>query len=414
MNPVVLASMDGSVASPGPAGAACATSAFAPNRAAALERCDRVDPRRYAATRNHLHGAVSGLSPYITHGLITIPEVLDRIATRHTVGWQDKFVFELGWREYFHHAWRHLGEAIWQAARGLPAPDSAYHPVLPEDMSRAATGIEVIDQSIIQLYRTGYLHNHQRMWLASYLVHLRKVDWRAGARWMYGHLLDGDLASNTLSWQWVAGSWTGKPYLFNADNVAKYAPRGWPGTRNAGTAIDRRYDVLERIAASAFDVGPERVQPWLAPSAEPPLFTLPPPEVTFHPVSDDDLAQARWLVHPWSLHLPEAHPDQAIGILVADFHAAHPWSALRWNWMLSSMTRVTRGVLVGTRAALIAQLAPHAARLHAVETLNPFYRDVVAKVGQRSPPPRAFPDPERLHRSFSSFWHSLSKGPFPI
>jgi deoxyribodipyrimidine photo-lyase len=386
---------------------------LAPSRTAALERCDRVDPGRYAATRNHLHGAVSGLSPYITHGLITIPEVLGRIASRQALGWQDKFVFELGWREYFHHAWRHLGEAIWQPARELPAPARAYRAVLPEDVSRAATGVEAIDQSIIQLYRTGYLHNHQRMWLASYLVHLRKVDWRAGARWMYGHLLDGDLASNTLSWQWVAGSWTGKPYLFNADNVAKYAPRGWPGARNGGTAIDRRYDVLERLAASTLDVGPEGAQRGRAPSEEPGLFTLPPPEATFRSIDDTDLAQARRLLHPWSLHLPEANPDQTVGIIVTDFHAAHPWSALRWNWMLSGMTRTTCGVLVGTRAALIARLGPHATRLHAVETLNPFYRDVLASVGQRSPPPRAFPDPDHLHRSFSSFWAHISKGPFP-
>ncbi|MGC8035725.1 FAD-binding domain-containing protein, partial [Salmonella enterica] len=74
--------------------------------------------------------------------------------------------------------------------------------------------------------------NHARMWLASYVVHLRKVHWRAGADWMVGHLLDGDLASNHLSWQWVAGTGSHKPYLFNAENVAKYAPAEWhsPGT----------------------------------------------------------------------------------------------------------------------------------------------------------------------------------------
>lgn len=402
--------MDGSVASPGLPGAACA---LAPNRSAALEHCDRVDPKRYAATRNHRHGAVSGLSPYVTHGLITIPEVVDQIASRHKLGWQDKFVFELGWREYFHHVWRNLGEAIWQPARGLPAPASAYRSTVPDDVSRAATGVPAVDQSVIQLYRRGYLHNHQRMWLASYLVHLRKVDWRAGARWMYGHLLDGDLASNTLSWQWVAGSWTGKPYLFNAENVAKYTPRDWPGARNAGTSIDRPYDVLDRIASSTADVGPERVRPWPPPSEEPALFTLPPPDATFRLADEADLAAARWVVHPWSLHVSTGSPEQAVGLIVTDFHAAHPWSAMRWHWVLSAMTEATRVVLIGTRDELLARLAPNAAHLHAIETLNPFYRDVIASFGQRSPPPRAFPDPERLHRSFSSFWHAISKGPFP-
>ncbi|MFN3629661.1 MAG: FAD-binding domain-containing protein [Casimicrobiaceae bacterium] len=403
--------MNGFVASPEPPGVACA---FPPNRSSALERCDRVDPRHYAATRNHLHGAVSGLSPYITHGLITIPEVLERTSSRHALCWQDKFVFELGWREYFHHAWGHLGERIWGPARPLPAPATAYHASLPEDVTRAATGVEVVDQSIIQLYRSGYLHNHQRMWLASYLVHLRKIDWRAGARWMYGHLLDGDLASNTLSWQWVAGSWTGKPYLFNAENVAKYSPRGWPGARNAGTAIDRSYAELERVAASAFDVGPERSRSSLASDVEPALFSLPPPESDLRLADEADMAGARWLVHPWSLHVPEGSPEQAVGLIVTEFHTAYPWSAMRWHWVLVAMTQASRAVLIGTRDELLARLAPHATRLHAIETLNPFYRDVIASLGQRTPPPRAFPDPQRLHRSFTSFWHAISKGSFPL
>jgi deoxyribodipyrimidine photo-lyase len=60
------------------------------------------------------------------------------------------------------------------------------------------------------LYATGYLHNHARLWLASYLVHLRKVHWRVGADWMYSHLLDGDMASNYLSWQWVSSTGSNK------------------------------------------------------------------------------------------------------------------------------------------------------------------------------------------------------------
>ena len=79
------------------------------------------------------------------------------------------------------------------------------------------------DAWVAELKHTGYLHNHARMWLASYVVHLRKVHWRAGADWLYAHLLDGDLASNHLSWQWVAGTGSHKPYLFNAENVARIA-----------------------------------------------------------------------------------------------------------------------------------------------------------------------------------------------
>ena len=85
------------------------------------------------------------------------------------------------------------------------------------------------------------------MWLASYVVHLRKVHWRAGADWLVAHLLDGDLASNHLSWQWEAGTGSNKPYLFNADNVARYAPAQW---HSAGSVIDASYETLDAMARS--------------------------------------------------------------------------------------------------------------------------------------------------------------------
>ncbi len=86
------------------------------------------------------------------------------------------------------------------------------------------------------------------MWSASDVVHLRKVHWRVAAVWLYGHLLDGDLASNHLSWQWVAGTGSRKPCLFNADNVARYAPAAW---HSPGSVIDRSYEALDAIARQA-------------------------------------------------------------------------------------------------------------------------------------------------------------------
>ena len=71
--------------------------------------------------------------------------------------------------------------------------------------------------------KLGYLHNHARMWLAGYVVHWRKVKWQAGARWFLQHLLDGDPASNNLSWQWVASTYSHKPYFYNRENVEKYS-----------------------------------------------------------------------------------------------------------------------------------------------------------------------------------------------
>jgi deoxyribodipyrimidine photo-lyase len=84
---------------------------FPPNRQTALERTDAIDPARYARTCNHLDGAVSRLSPYLTHGVVSVPEVIARLATRG-IRPDDRIVMELAWREYWQHAWRHLGKAI--------------------------------------------------------------------------------------------------------------------------------------------------------------------------------------------------------------------------------------------------------------------------------------------------------------
>jgi hypothetical protein len=221
---------------------------FAPTDAAAQARLAAVRPGDYARTRNHLDGAVTRLSPYLTHGLLSLPQVLQAVLQRagpRGLEVQHKFVCELGWRAFFQHVWAHRGDGILQSLHPGPLPDDAYAREMPTDVRAACTGVPVIDQAVRTLYATGWLHNHARMWLASYLVHVRKVHWRVGADWLYGHLLDGDLASNHLSWQWVAGTGSHKPYLFNAENVARYAAPHW---HSPGTVIDADYATLDRMA----------------------------------------------------------------------------------------------------------------------------------------------------------------------
>ncbi|MEO7105338.1 MAG: FAD-binding domain-containing protein, partial [Rhodoferax sp.] len=221
---------------------------FEPTLKAAHARVAAVDPVAYARTRNALDGAVTRLSPYLTHGFISLREVYESVHARHPLDAKHKFVFELGWRAYWHHVWEHLGDGIHQSLHPGLLPDDAYRPDIPSDVLEARTGIPAIDMAVRELYENGYIHNHARMWLASYLVHVRKVHWHAGAQWMLCHLLDGDMASNHLSWQWVAGTGSSKPYLFNADNVAKYAPEAW---HSPGTVIDTSYEALDLIAHNA-------------------------------------------------------------------------------------------------------------------------------------------------------------------
>ena len=189
---------------------------MSPTDAALNDAIAAINIAGYAKTRNHLEGKVTRLSPYLTHGFISMPDLFAQLPK---LTLNDKLAFEFGWREFFQHVWHRSGDAIFKDMR--PAlQDVRYSTTLPEDIRQGRTGLPVIDRAVYTLYETGYLHNHARMWLASYAVHLRKVHWRVAADWMYGHLLDGDLASNHLSWQWVAATFSSKPYLFNAENVA--------------------------------------------------------------------------------------------------------------------------------------------------------------------------------------------------
>ena len=110
---------------------------FPPTRAAAQARIAAVRPAAYARTRNALGGAVSQLSPYITHGFVTLAEVLAGVANRHTLNVQHKFVYGLGWRDYFRHVWQHRGDGILQSLHEGLLPDAAYVRELPADIRQA-------------------------------------------------------------------------------------------------------------------------------------------------------------------------------------------------------------------------------------------------------------------------------------
>ena len=349
---------------------------FEPTVQAARERLDAVRPDDYARTRNALDGAVTRLSPYLTHGLLNLADVYNAVNARHALHRQHKLVFELGWRAYYRHVWAHLGSGIHQSIHPGLLPDSAYQLDMPQDVLEARTGIPAIDSAVRELYETGYIHNHARMWLASYVVHLRKVHWHAGAQWMLGYLLDGDQASNHLSWQWVAGTGSSKPYLFNADNVAKYAPEPW---HSFGTAIDVSYEAMDALARGT--------QPlYLRHDARQACAGLTPPALYASPmlcaesISEvwrvPDAASANalagrhvWLHHPWALasdHTSGSDDVLHIGVGFEGCHSATPWSERRWDF-------VTRGLAAQTTPTLplwwgnvqqIAQALQHAASVH--------------------------------------------------
>jgi deoxyribodipyrimidine photo-lyase len=416
---------------------------FEPSHASAHARAARTSPSHYARTRNALDGGVTGLSPYLTHGIISLPEVARTVGARHALGYGDKLVFELGWRAFFQHVWASAAQpdAILADMRPANMWRGQYASALPADIAEGRTGVRAIDAAVRQLYATGYLHNHARMWLASYCVNLRKVHWRAGADWLYAHLLDGDLPSNHLSWQWVAATFSSKPYLFNASNVAKFAPEAaWTAWASPQSAIDLSYEQLDAMARQQADVGPE-------PGAH--AGVAPPAVYTADEVLSLDqfraLAQSNSgllaiqniakyitdggsdatveLVHPWALSersgpwggAPQGSrsAQQAplrIGVVHTPAHARWPWSLRRWEFVLARMQAVCDGVYVGDIARL-AQCPgwPGVQRVAAQSTLFEGYRDVLPRLATLRAAPALFAPPGALCTSFSKFYERVQR-----
>ena len=130
-----------------PLGVPARLQTFEPSHTAALQRLGAINPSTYARSRNALDGAVTGLSPYLTHGLISLPDATRAVHARQPLSFDDKLVFEFGWREFFHHVWGHQKnpDAILQDMHGEAPWRGKYADVLPLDIRQGCTGVPAID-----------------------------------------------------------------------------------------------------------------------------------------------------------------------------------------------------------------------------------------------------------------------------
>jgi deoxyribodipyrimidine photo-lyase len=211
-----------------------------PTRVEGLQRLEAFLPHAgtsYAQGRNFVPGVVSGLSPFLRHRLITEAEVVAAVLREHSEKEAEKFIQEICWRTYW-KGWLEMRPQVWseyldelQILRDRMAEETDLHDRV-QKVERGVTGIDCLDAWVNELRLTGYLHNHVRMWVASIWVHTLQLPWQLGADFFMRHLLDGDPASNTLSWRWVCGLQTqGKVYLATAENIerftnGRYAPYG--------------------------------------------------------------------------------------------------------------------------------------------------------------------------------------------
>ena len=206
---------------------------FLPSRSAAIEQLERFienNLNQYAKLRNFDYGSkkrnnISCLSPYISHGIINEIEVMDKSLKKFSFTKNEKFIQEVLWRVYW-KGWLELRPTVWkdylsdlEKIRKDYTNDQDY-----KNAINGSTNLKCFNEWVKELKENNYLHNHARMWFASIWIFTLKLPWQLGAEFFLQHLFDGDAASNTLGWRWVAGVQTkGKNYIAKEWNIKLFS-----------------------------------------------------------------------------------------------------------------------------------------------------------------------------------------------
>lgn len=349
----------------------------------ALTALTSLDPVEYEASRNYEDGGTR-LSVYITRGMLTLPQIRTHLDTHFSKSQNYKLIYELAWREYWQREWLMRGDGMFSDIKrdqvGVESSD------LPTSVMKGETGVCALDKGIRQLYETGYIHNHMRMWLGGLICNIAHTNWRKPAAWMYYHLLDGDPASNTLSWQWIAGTFSSKQYLPSQENINKYTK-----TFQKDTIIDKDYEELAAMQTPYNLTQRDTLQlEWDAPKSDTLVIDKAKPTLLYH---------SFWLNKDWRNDLDA----NRILVLEPEWFARFPVS----QKVTDSIIQIAREIpdmqiYVGT----IQDLSPDLGD----ETYHTSHPSVVHWPGQADQMPLLFPAvPMRSFNSFTSYWKQCEK-----
>lgn len=282
--------------------------------------------REYAAERNTDTGPgkrrnVSQLSPWIRTRMLPEWTVIERVLEQPGASAAEKFIDEVCWRTYW-KGWLQLRPSIWhdylselKDQLDQYSDDKNYLAVI-----NGQSGINCLDAWTRELIETGYLHNHARMWYASIWIHTLQLPWTLGAAFFLTHLLDGDPASNTLSWRWVAGLHTfGKTYLARPDNIHKFT--------------NGRFSVREPLAEKPFI--PETLS-LPEPRAIPELTKVPDGAKIGLLVQEDDLSAATWICKKFTIH-------STAGLFLKDIYTEHNIASTVMNFRMDCLKNQLTG-----------------------------------------------------------------------
>ena len=230
---------------------------FEPSRAKAVDKLNHFienNLSEYSKLRNFDFGPdnrsnISCLSPYISHGIINELEVIDKSLKKFSFTKNEKFIQEVLWRVYW-KGWLELRPNVWldylmelNILRDQFKSNQNYLNAI-----EGKTDLECFNQWVNELKENNYLHNHTRMWFASIWIFTLELPWQLGAEFFMKHLYDGDAASNTLGWRWVAGVQTqGKHYLASEWNINKF-------TNNRFKNIKLNENATPKVSGKSFPI----------------------------------------------------------------------------------------------------------------------------------------------------------------
>ena len=233
---------------------------FEASRAKALDKLNNFvenNLSEYSKLRNFDYGPdnrsnISCLSPYITHGIINEKEVIKKSLNKFSFAKNEKFIQEVLWRTYW-KGWLELRPSVWTdfLIELKKIKEDFQNNQTCKNAIEGKTNVECFNYWVNELKENSYLHNHTRMWFASIWIFTLNLPWQLGAEFFMQHLYDGDAASNTLGWRWVAGVQTqGKHYLASEWNIKKFTNNRFSNIKlneNAPPKIsEKKYSILKQ------------------------------------------------------------------------------------------------------------------------------------------------------------------------
>ena len=213
----------------------------------------------YSKLRNFDYGPenrsnVSCLSPYVTHGVINEVELIKKSLSKYSFVKNEKFIQEIMWRTFW-KGWMELRPNVWtdyllelKTVKDKYKDDQSYQKAIS-----GLTDIECFNKWVVELKENNYLHNHTRMWFASIWIFTLELPWQLGAEFFMKHLYDGDPASNTLGWRWVAGIQTkGKNYLASEWNIKKFSNNRFKNIKLKKNALPKKSEKFYPVSKNVF------------------------------------------------------------------------------------------------------------------------------------------------------------------